>query len=657
MGWVFSPDRANRPHPAPRKSIPFILNRLRQIADIRLNMRYGLRLKIVVLAVAAPVALGQVALRFVDRTVEDHVRSTTDENLRRSALVCENVLISRSRTLEASAQAIAQDPRFLSSLTLPANYGPRTVLKTSRDLSKIAKVDLFEVLDRKGLLVASIGAGTSTAKSRRPLLDLAMKKQGPVAALEVNGAALYHVVASPVPPASGKGIAILILGERIDSELAGELKALTRCEVSFFIGEKEAASTLQPGPNLAVLAAAVKSHLASDQDLTSANVAELNGAAGTYLTLMRRVPGAGKNSKISFVIQRSLDEDTAFLGAIHAGLAKQGGLIALAALILGILVSYRITRPVLDLVRGVEEMERGNYEYPIKVRDTDEIGYLTKRFREIREHERVYVSSLEEASRLKSEFLNVASHELRTPASIIKAYGELLAEGRLGPISGEQKKALGIIDQQLDGIGRIIDDVAWLSQVEGERRTLDLTVLPVQEIIEVAVEEATNDAEGRQQHITIEIDPNADRVTVDGPRLEHALANLVRNAIRYTPDGGHVSIRARREAADLVIEVRDSGIGIASDKKQHLFDRSFMLRDSLQHHSSRTLEFNSAGIGLGLPLARGIIEAHGGTISVESEMGQGSTFTVRIPAHYSAHDSADSADDSADDSTALLEAA
>jgi signal transduction histidine kinase len=110
-----------------------------------------------------------------------------------------------------------------------------------------------------------------------------------------------------------------------------------------------------------------------------------------------------------------------------------------------------------------------------------------------------------------------------------------------------------------------------------------------------------------------------------------AIANLVRNGIRFTPDGGTVEVHAKREGEALVIVVRDNGVGIPADRLKHVWDRSFTSQDSMHHHSSAKLEFRSAGLGLGLRMVRGIVEAHGGLVEADSREGEGSVFTIRVP--------------------------
>jgi signal transduction histidine kinase len=111
-----------------------------------------------------------------------------------------------------------------------------------------------------------------------------------------------------------------------------------------------------------------------------------------------------------------------------------------------------------------------------------------------------------------------------------------------------------------------------------------------------------------------------------------ALANLIRNGIRFTPDGGRVIVRARLDDCTIVIEVEDHGIGIPEERLRRLFDRAWQAPPSAHHHSSNTLEFNSAGLSLGLSITRGIVEAHEGTIGITSEVGRGTRVTLRIPA-------------------------
>jgi two-component system sensor histidine kinase BaeS len=182
---------------------------------------------------------------------------------------------------------------------------------------------------------------------------------------------------------------------------------------------------------------------------------------------------------------------------------------------------------------------------------------------------------------------------------------------------------------------QIAEDATRMAQIESDRMVLDLGDHEVGALIERGTRAAQAEARGRSLTITVEAASDLPPARVDPERLTQAVANLVRNGIRFTPDGGRVDVRAWREPGrdrdQLLIEVRDSGIGIPEDRMSVLFNRTVLVRDSLNHHSSSRLEFNSAGLGLGLPIARGIVEAHGGTIEATSRPGEGTRFLVRIP--------------------------
>jgi signal transduction histidine kinase len=195
----------------------------------------------------------------------------------------------------------------------------------------------------------------------------------------------------------------------------------------------------------------------------------------------------------------------------------------------------------------------------------------------------------------------------------------------------EQRAALESIARSVTDLTRIAENATRMAQIQGERLVLSRETHDVASLIEQAVQTACAEAPTRRLRISASVEPDSGVARVDGPRLVHAVANLVRNGIRFTPDGGEVSVSARRDDEWIEIVVSDTGVGIPREKQAHVFGRAHMIRDWRHHHSSGTLEFNSAGLGLGLPIANGIVRAHGGTIVLESEPGRGSTFTILIP--------------------------
>ena len=584
-----------------------------------------LRWRILVFTAIPIVVLALGTLWVVNGTVSRQVHDNVEQDLRRAAAVFEDMLGERAEQLRIASDVIVRDPRFFSVLTLPGSHRDplyrNTVAGVAKDFNAITHADLFEVFDAGGMPVASVGRDRAPGAARKQLA-VAVRKGRATHGVIVAGKQPFQVTVTPVL-AGGRVVGVLLVGAHIGQELAEKLRELTRSDVSFVSGGALAGSTVaQPAARAAVLAAAIPPG--------TSELLELEGGdGGLDLTLARRIPGAGADGP-RYAIQRSLRTETAFLREIQAGLSQLGLLAILVAIAAGLFIAERITRPLQRIVRAAEEIERGNYDFPIGAKSADEIGYLAQRFDDMRQHERAYVHSLEEVARLKSEFISVASHELVTPISVIRGYQELLVDEVMGPLNVEQKKALVAIGDGTRSLQRIADDATRIAQIEGERIILAPDEHDVSDLLKAATRSALDEAPGRHVTVALETDRSLPRILVDGPRLTEAVANLVKNGLRFTPDGGRVDVRASWLDETLEIEVADDGVGIAPEDLPHVFERGYVVRDSRNHHSSNTLEFNSAGLGLGLAIARGNVEAHGGTIEVDSAPGQGSRFVIRI---------------------------
>ena len=349
------------------------------------------------------------------------------------------------------------------------------------------------------------------------------------------------------------------------------------------------------------------------------------------LTLAGRIPESDPATRQYYVLQRALDPETAFLRDTRNHLIEFGLLAALLTIIAALVIASRITSPVRRMVHAAQEMENGRWDVPLEVRGNDEIGDLAARFADMRARIHEHLSSLTEVARMKSEFIAVAGHELRTPISVISGFHELMRGGMLGPISNEQTQALDAIGRSCRTLSRIAEDATRMAQIHASELKLDLQGCEVRPILDAALRDARDAAPGRVVRLEAHVESGAEYAKVDGARLAQALGQLARNGIRFTPDGGSVAVRARVIEDDLVLEVRDDGIGIPEARRRTLFEHAHTRSDSIHHHSSSTLEFNSAGLGLGLQIARGIVEAHGGSITVDSEEGRGSAFTIRLP--------------------------
>jgi signal transduction histidine kinase len=233
------------------------------------------------------------------------------------------------------------------------------------------------------------------------------------------------------------------------------------------------------------------------------------------------------------------------------------------------------------------------------------------------------VRELESASRHKSEFLASMSHELRTPLNAVLGFSELLLERMVGDLNERQEQYL----RDINGSGRhlldLLNDVLDLSKVEAGRMELNLTVLDVRDLIDEAAGMVRERAENAGLTLQVEVTGSL-AVKADQLRTRQVLLNLLSNAIKFTPRGGVVTVSAERADTHVLVEVADSGVGIAAEDLERIFE-SFQQGGRGPSHEE--------GTGLGLTLSRRLIELHGGQLWVESELGGGSRFRCTLPLH------------------------
>ena len=232
------------------------------------------------------------------------------------------------------------------------------------------------------------------------------------------------------------------------------------------------------------------------------------------------------------------------------------------------------------------------------------------------------ITERKELERLKSDFISTVSHELRTPLTSIKGYVDLVLAGDVGPLTPEQKEFLTIVSQNTTRLTELINDLLEIERLESGKIEFEFAELDLAEVLENVARSLYVNAEQKGLEFLTEI-PSGLKVRGDRERLAQVFLNLLSNAIKYTP-AGTVELRAHQEDDAVVVEVRDTGIGLSESDLQKLFQKFF--------RSDNPYVRKVGGTGLGLSIAKAIVERHGGTITVTSQLGQGSTFTVRLPA-------------------------
>jgi signal transduction histidine kinase len=338
-------------------------------------------------------------------------------------------------------------------------------------------------------------------------------------------------------------------------------------------------------------------------------------------------------------------------------LTAAGLVLVLALAVAYFLVSRlqrSITLPVMDLVRMMQGVSQYK-DFSLRAGETgvDELGDLARGFnamlatiqdrdRELEAHRRELertISDLERSSgelqeanrklreldKMKSDFITVASHELRTPVTSIKAYIELML---LKPHMPAEKKSrlLTIINAESDRLSRLINDLLDLSRIESGTMAWRVADVSLDEVIRDSLEGVTPLARNKDLRVTTDIAPGLPPVRGDRDRLVQVVTNILSNAVKFTPPGGSVYISARLQTGPqprVAVSIRDTGGGIREEDLKIVFDK-FQRSDD---HLTSTVE----GTGLGLAIAREIVEHHGGTIWAESTYGEGSTFTFTLP--------------------------
>lgn len=245
--------------------------------------------------------------------------------------------------------------------------------------------------------------------------------------------------------------------------------------------------------------------------------------------------------------------------------------------------------------------------------------------RELNEKHEALQLAHQEQTRLnqqKADLLNLVSHEIRTPLTALLGYGEFLEEGTYGPLTADQQEVLHRMVQSGKDLLLLINNLLDLSRLEGGRLNLDRQAASLPELLGHAVEQVRSLAQRGELSLAIEpLPPDLPLVWVDPMRIIQVLVNLLGNAIKFTKPGGAITIGARPAGNEVVVGVKDTGIGISPEAQKRLFQRFTQVENVKQY----------GGTGLGLSISKELLALHGGRIEVDSELGQGATFRFTLP--------------------------
>lgn len=266
------------------------------------------------------------------------------------------------------------------------------------------------------------------------------------------------------------------------------------------------------------------------------------------------------------------------------------------------------------------ELVNANKELQIEIKERKQTERELKKSKQRIELKNIQLKKLDE---LRSNFLNITSHELRTPMASIKGYIQMLLKQILGDITEEQKRGLEVVLRNTDRLDALIQDILDISRLESGTLKFVPGKTGIGKIVTESVETMQSAADLKNIRINVDVKDRIPELVVDQERVKQVLVNLIDNAIKFSPDSSSVNVRAKRQGDDVLFEVQDFGRGIPKDKQKRVFEAFYQVNSGMDR--------KFGGAGLGLSVSRGIILAHGGEIRVRSTLNKGSTFVFTLP--------------------------
>ena len=289
--------------------------------------------------------------------------------------------------------------------------------------------------------------------------------------------------------------------------------------------------------------------------------------------------------------------------------------VALAVvLVLAGVISRVVTRPVAELSAGIERMSKGDYSRSVHVPGKGEMAQLAAAFNQMSEQ----VHNLDEA---RNQFVSNASHELKTPLATMKILVESMIYQDDMPLELRQE-FLTDINKEIDRLSSVVGDLLTLVHIDSHKLRLRREMMVFADTVRESVKRLQPLAQKRGQEIAVDISDPCE-MFADPGKLAQVCYNIIENGIKYTPDGGKITVTLHRMGRDAVLEISDTGVGIPEDDVAHVFDRFYRV--------DKARSRDTGGTGLGLSIVQQIVRLHAGSVTVQSEQGKGTTFTVQLP--------------------------
>jgi signal transduction histidine kinase len=330
---------------------------------------------------------------------------------------------------------------------------------------------------------------------------------------------------------------------------------------------------------------------------------------GGWVSVLRPSPTRGFLGRISSTL--------GFLQSVWWQFLLVGTIAAVVALLLSRWLARGMTQPLRDMAAAARRMEVGDYTTRIHTRSRDEVGQLAVAFNRMS-------GELQDLEQSRRDLVANVSHELKTPITAIRAHLENLLDG----VERPDPETLEVMLAQSERLGRLVEQLLDLSKLESGEVALSRGPVRLESLVARVLSEIEVARADRGVRVVPHLPADLPPVDADAERVHQVLFNLLDNAVRFTPAGGEVTVAAQRENGSVHISVADTGVGIAPEHLPRLFERFYRV------DPARSRE--DGGTGIGLAIARSVVEAHGGHIRAESQLGRGSTITFDLPAALAA---------------------
>lgn len=305
-----------------------------------------------------------------------------------------------------------------------------------------------------------------------------------------------------------------------------------------------------------------------------------------------------------------------FLNRINFQILLSGLIAMILALILAIIFSQNITKPIRELTTATQVVSEGKLAHEVPVRSRDEIGQLAASFNQMS-------SDLARSINARRQMTADVAHELRTPISVILGHAEAVHDKVLPP----SMETFEIIREEAERLEHLVDDLRVLSMADAGELKLSLRAYSIQKLLHDAQKTYSHQARQKKISIQTKIASEMPEIEIDPERMKEVFSNIIENALRYTPQNGHITLSAELAGDSVQMRVQDTGPGVASDELDRIFERFY------RTEASRARD--KGGSGLGFAIAKSIVERHNGRIWAESESGKGLTIVIELPTKLS----------------------